>query len=188
MLSFERATPQMSMLLDHIEAVRNIRGLERSYAVIAIESNLANESLHHSAFLMNFGLRNYVVMAEDAPMASGSGAGYGIRTTAGSKRTMAMILNTYIQGKRLYFHEQMAVTNPRKSRDDMRAMIFRQLANYQRIVEEPKAPTFKRKEFYHGKNAGPDDLAICVQLSIFAYHNFFQNTESYGHIHKGRRS
>jgi len=186
-LSFERATPQMDMLLDHIEAVRNIRGLERSYAVIAIESNLANESLHHAGYLMDSRLRNYVVMAEDAPIAVGS-ARSGIRTTAGTKRTMVMILNTYIQGKRLFFHEQMAVTNPRKSRDDMRAMIFRQLANYQRIVEEPKAPSFKRKEFFHGKNAGQDDLAICVQLSIFAYHNFFQNTASYGHIHKGRRS
>lgn len=188
MLSFERATPQMEMLVDHIRAVRNIRGMERALAVIAVESNLANESLHHAGFLMNSGLRNYVMMAEDAPMAVGSSAGYGIRTTAGTKRTMVMILNTYIQGKRLFFHEQMAVTNPRKSKEAMRTMVFRQLANYQRIVEEPKAPTFKRKEFFHGKNAGPDDLALCVQLSIFAYNNFFHNSARYGHIHKGHRS
>lgn len=183
MLSSERALPQMQMLVDHIQAVRNIRGLERALAVIAVESNLANESLHHEAHVKICGLRNYVMMAEDAPMAVGSSAGYGIRTTAGTKRTMVMILNTFIQGKRLYFHEQMVVTNPQKSRDQMRAMVFRQLANYQRIVEEPKAPTFKRREFFHGKNAGPDDLALCVQLSIFAYNNFFHNTASYGKYH-----
>ena len=183
MLSFERATPQMEMLVDHIRAVRSIRGMERALAVIAVESNLANESLHHAGFLKSSGLRNYVVMAEDAPIAVSS-ASYGIRTTAGTKRTMVMILNSFIHGKRLFFHKRMAVTNPAKSRNDMRKMIFRQLANYQRIVEEPKAPSFKRKEFFHGKNAGPDDLAICVQLSIFAQNNFFYNTARYGQFHK----
>ncbi len=188
MLSFERATPQMDMLVDHIRAVRSIRGLEKARVVVAVESNLANESIHHAAFLSTSGLKNYVMMTEDSPVASGSVSHAGMRTTAGSKRTMVMILNSYIQGRRMLFHEQMAVTNPSKSRDDMRGMIWRQLANYQRIVEEPKAPLYKRREFFHGKSAGPDDLAICVQLGIFAYHNFFYNTARYGRFHDGRHA
>ncbi len=181
-LSFERATPQMQMLVNHVQMVRNIPGLERALAVFAVESNLGNEALHHAGFLRTSELQNYVMMTEDAPLTPGA-AHAGLRTTAGTKRTMVMILNTYIHGRRLFFHERMAVTNPSKSRNDMREMVWRQLANYQRIVEEPKAPTYKRKEFFHGKNAGQDDLALCVQLSIFAFHNFIHNKARYGRFH-----
>jgi|SRR6056297_2867682 len=177
-LTYRTAVPQVSLLTNHIRALRTVPGLESSYTVVVVESNLGNEAMHHQMYLTNSGLRKIVIMNED------TGEKPGFRATNATKRTMAILLNEMLNQKKMYFYENMVCINGKYTANQIKKKILDQVANYKRVVEPPKHTHQAPKERYTGKSGGsPDDLAIALQQCLIAKAVFYSKPEKYGTYH-----
>lgn len=173
-LSYKTAVPQASLLINHIRAVRCIPGLEGAYAVLVVESNLANEAMHHQMYVHQSGLSNVVVMCEDTQQRP------GVRLTNPIKRTMAIQLNSALQQARIGFYKHLVSVNGKRSPEALKKELINQIANFKRVVEPPAKVHQEPKEMYTGKSGGgKDDLVIALMWNIYAKDIFYSRPEKY---------
>lgn len=160
-------------LAGHVLRASRVQGVEAARCVMAIEM-YANE-----APWMYGALRTYMERhPEQLPDVSflrqpgnGRKAGeFGILTTNGSKREMAQMLTMMIDARRFAIHPQFACENMDPlERYKMCKNLCEQLFNYERVIQKRVGNVFAEPTIvYSGKRHGPDDIAICVQLSTLA--------------------
>jgi hypothetical protein len=164
----------------HITSVRQLRGFESATAVVCVESNLANEAMHHEAFLKSEGLSNLCVLRENR---NGTP---GILSTNASKRTMAQYADSLLMAGLVSFHAKfVSVTSPKKmNADRVREAFIDQMLGYQRIIIPPNNVYGEAKEKYTGKGSGKDDLAIAFQLCLQSEFYFRTSPEKYSHYYR----
>lgn len=135
-------------------------GLRNATAFVLVESNLGNEAHHHRNYLRAQRIRNIVIMEEDRGRV-------GFRTDNRAKHTMAMATNELVRRNQIRFHRDMVVCDQKKTAEDLRNTLTRQLRSFMRIVHPAKNPWQNAKIFYHGK-FGPnrDDLVITLMLNV----------------------
>lgn len=172
-------TQHYDILINHIKRLRMIEGMEQAMVVIAPESNLANEAMHHEYFIKKAGLINVCIMREDRDNKP------GIRIDNGIKRTMAMQFNQVLSGNMVYFHEKF-VTIKSKSlsnknpADTIIDEAINQFQCYNRVIKPPNDVNGKAKEMYTGKSGGGrDDLVIGAQINYYVKMLFFMHHEKY---------
>lgn len=172
--SYKTATPQATLLINHIIAVRTIPGLEGAFAIIVVESNLGNEAMHHQMYIERSKLANVVVMLEDTMDRP------GFRTTNASKRTMVIQLNEALRQERLGFYKNMISINGKRDAADMKKELIGQVANFKRVVEPPVKTHQEPVERFTGKSGGgKDDLVIALMQNIYAKTRFYSKPETY---------
>lgn len=173
-LSYKTAVPQANLLINHIRAVRTIPGLEGAYAILVVESNLANEAMHHQLYVRAAGLANVVVMCEDTQDRP------GVRLTNPIKRTMAIQLNEALRQDRIAFYHSLVSINGKREPAAMRQELISQVANFKRVVEPAAKVHQEPKEFYTGKaGGGKDDLVIALMWNLYAKNLFYSKPERY---------
>jgi hypothetical protein len=163
------------MLVLHIIKVRKLRGLENACAVIIVESNLANEAMHHVAYIREKNLTNVCFLRENR---DGSP---GVLTTNASKRSMALFLGSLLESGRVSFHREFVTVASRKlSSERIKDMLIQQLQSYNRVIIPPNNVYGQAKEIYSGKGGGEkDDLAIALQICVEGETRFRNAPEKY---------
>lgn len=174
-VTYKAAVPQADYLINHIIAIRSIPGLESSYAVVVVESNLGNEAMHHQFYLNQSGVSKIVVMNEDTHDRP------GFRTTNASKRSMVIQLNEALRGNRINFYDKFISISGNRTPEAVRKEILSQVANFKRVVEPPLKVHQEAKERYSGKSGGgKDDLVLALMQNLYAKSVFYAKEERYG--------
>lgn len=172
------------ILVRHIIHVRKIPGLEHALVVLATESNLGNEAMHHEFAIKRSGLVNVCIINEDTDNKA------GIRLDNTLKRTMAMQFNIALLGDMVYFHHKLVTLNtkaasPSEAVDRIIENAIHQMLSYNKIIRPAKDIFAKPKEIYTGKSGGgKDDLIISLQINYWAWMCFMNHTEKYSEYHK----
>ena len=162
-----------SVLINHIQAVRRIDGLQSAHIVFIPESNLAFEGIWIQQELHRSGLRDVCIMREDENRA-------GVRVNKEYKKIMAMSLNYKLLDQSIYFHRDFACIGEDNTIDKMQSEIIDQLRNYSRILVPSKDVHKAPDERYGGKTGhGFDDHAIALMLNLLMSRRFFSRTEAY---------
>ncbi len=139
-----------------------------------VESNLANEAMHHQLYVRASGLANVVVLCEDTRERP------GFRTTNATKRTMAIQLNEALRQNRIGFYQHLISINGKRDPVAMKRELINQVANFKRVVEPPDKIHQEPKEMYTGKGGGgKDDLVIALMQNIYAKNVFYARPEKY---------
>ena len=153
-------------VLNHIAAIRKLKGLERATIVLCLESNLAFESQHILHSLQEHKVRNWVALSE------GQGGTIGWLTTNERKESMCFQLRDALRVGCIMLHEDffsvsIGPAEALKVLDD-------ELRNYCIVTEPPKTLFGKVRKIYTGKLGGRnDDLAIALQLAITGCRCFY---------------
>jgi hypothetical protein len=101
----------------------------------------------------------------------------------GLKRQMATFFNDILKDNNVVLHERFVSVGTKGGREKALTMLIDQLSAYNRTIVPPKTANGTAKEFYGGKGAGRDDLAIAIQLNYMAKVAFSGNDEKYGSFH-----
>ena len=162
------------MLINHIQAVRRIDGLQSARIIFVPESNLAFEGIWLEQELHRSGLKSVCVMREDENRA-------GVRINKEYKKMMAMSLNYKLLDRSIYFHRDFACIGDDNSSDEMQREIIDQLRNYSRILVPSRDVHKPPDERYGGKMGhGFDDHAIALMLNLVMSRRFYSTPEKYG--------
>lgn len=167
----------MERLVNHIAALRSIRGLGLAKIVFCPESNYAFEGRRIASDLARKRIPNVFVLSEDKNR-------IGVRTSDVLKKEMAVKFNRLLNERRVRFHPRMICTSITESEnltpDKMRDMLIKQLGQYTRELRPNRTdPSKPDKEIYSGKAAGPDDHCIAIQLCYKAVEFWFSNINHY---------
>lgn len=170
---------QVERLVNHIAAVRSLRGLSLAKIVFCPESNLAWEGKRIAGDLARKRIPNVFVLKEDKNRV-------GVRTTDVLKKEMVVSFNRLLIENRVRFHPRMICTSITEQEnltpDKMRDMLIKQLGQYTRELRiNKKDPSKPPTEVFSGKMAGPDDHCIALQLSYKAVEFWFANINHYRH-------
>lgn len=166
---------QHQTLLEHMQKIGNISGLQRALLVMGVEANLGFEATHIVHAMRKAGIRHVALheAVQDGP---------GLLTTNESKEMMCIALQELLDLRRLSICTQLLSisNNPREALEQL----SKQLATYTIYVEPPKNPFGKVKRTYTGKMAGnQDDLCIAMQLAILSSRIFLRK-DKYQRFHK----
>jgi hypothetical protein len=178
----DRPEDQATRLLDHMNAVRKLRGLEGSRIVFCPESNLAFEGKRIVQDLARERALNVYCIREDKKQE-------GIRMTEALKKEMAISMGALLLQRKIRFHRQMVcVSNGPNDREthtpsSMRKLIIDQLNSYQRELVPSKTNIYlPPKERYSGKRSGCDDHAIALQICWKSKERWDCNKEFYSRM------
>lgn len=171
--SFFFAVPQrnVSLLINHIVALRKIQAFQSSRLVFVPESNLAFEGMWLQQELQRTGLGNVCVMMEDENRA-------GVKINRDFKKVMAMSLNYKLLENSIYFSHNFMCCGEDNSAEEMRHEILLQLRNYCRILTPGRNVHKPPGESYGGKRGhGYDDHAIALMLNLVMSRRFMADSK-----------
>ncbi len=169
------ALHQQVLLVDHINAIREIPGFEGCTIGLIVESNLGNEAEYQDLACRLAHLERIVVMNEDT-----SHERLGIRTTATLKRSMAFMTGLLLMHGKIKFHRHLFSVNGRQSALQLRQQLLGQFLNYKRIVKPAQDEWDTSKETFTGKKGGnKDDILIALQLGIYMKEVAYAKPEKY---------
>jgi hypothetical protein len=178
----KRPETQALRLVQHMEAVRKLRGLEGSRIVFCAESNLAFEGKRIAQDLARERVKHVYCLHEDKQ-------DEGIRTTEALKKEMAISMGALLLQQKLRFHRQMVcISNSPEEHEQhtpasMRKLIIDQLNAYSRELEPSKSNIYlPPKERYSGKRSGADDHAIALQINWKAKERWDCNKAFYSRL------
>jgi hypothetical protein len=167
----------IGVLVNHIQAVRKIPGLQSSHVVLVPESNLAFEGMWIEQEVKRTRLDNICTMKEDDNRA-------GVRTNNAMKKLMAMSLASLLNASRVCFHGEFVSVGDMHTPGAMREAIVEQVASYSRIIRPSTDIHRPPTETYGGKlGHGFDDLAIALMLNPVMERRFWENKTAYGRWH-----
>jgi hypothetical protein len=160
-------------LAGHVLRASRVSGLHEARCVLAIEM-YANEAPWMYGALHTY-MKRHPERLPDVSFLRQPGQGrrageLGILTTNGSKREMSQMLAMMIDERRFAIHPDFACAeNDPIKRYKMCEQLCDQLVNYERVITKKVGNVFADPTIiYSGKRHGPDDIAICVQLSTLA--------------------
>lgn len=177
--SSERPEKRVAKLIEHIRAVRRIKGLQGAKIVFAPESNLGSEGIWIANELGNQGVRNCFCLMEDAR------GNEGVRMDESFKKEMYMSTNALLNYHLVRWHPMMAsVSEDEKlSAPAMRKLIIDELCGYQRqLVFSKTDPYAQPKERFTGKLTGGDDHSIAFQIAYKAYEFWSVKSDFYSRL------
>ena len=119
------------LLIDHINALRQIPELANMRAVMALESNLAFESQHILHAMTTAGMKMWVAMGE------GRGGELGFLTTNERKEEMCLLLREAMKCFRISIHKQFVSLSMGAEKGKTR--LRDELSNYCVINDVPKS-------------------------------------------------
>jgi len=162
-------------VVDHIAAVRQLRGLERAGAIICAESNFGNEAGWLFHYLKSKHVQNFLMMTDVSGFAGmhRSEAKAGITTRNETKYEMTRAMLRKLHTNSVKFHRQGVCITPRTNYQDQRGKLIKQLENWMKIGEQPKKAGQRAKVRYDGKGGGKsDDAAFAIMQCVLAYETF----------------
>lgn len=163
----------ISLLINHIQNIRKISGLNSAHIVFIPESNLAFEGIWAQQELYRSGLKDICVMHEDDNRA-------GVRINKEFKKMMAMALNYKMLDGSVYLHKDFICIGEDNTVEKMQDELIDQLLNYSRILKPSNDIHKPPIESYGGKMGhGFDDHAIALMLNLVMYRRFFGRKEVY---------
>ena len=159
----ERPEKQVDKLIQHINAVRSIDGLQTAKIVFSPESNLGSEGKRIAQDLSRAGVKNCYCLMEDVR------GNEGVRMTEEFKKEMYLSMNALLLYRRVRWHPMMkSVSDDEKfSAPRMRKLIIDEMCGYQRqLVYSKVDPLAPPKERFTGKIGGVacDDHCITMQI------------------------
>lgn len=167
----------MQLLESHIRKLKNDEQFVTSNIILAIENNYGNDAIFHQMHFKEKNIPNVIVMKEGHT--SWGTTDWGIRTTNASKMTCAIALNFFVEESAVYFYDKMVVTNPKKTRRTMIEDLHTQLINFTQETEISTDIAKKPKIKFSGKRHGPDDLAMMLQMNVYAHQLYQINKDKY---------
>lgn len=178
------------LVIEHIAAVRRIKGLEEATVVLCLESNLAYESQHILHAIQAAGVRKWVALSE------GQGGTLGWLTT--HERKEAMCLQTREALRTGNMHICDGFFSVKMEEREALKQIRDELCRFSIVVEPAKTLFGKIRKTYtgcaHSNTECPcvafsyiivytrsklgglqDDLSITIQLAVSAIRCFYQS-------------
>jgi hypothetical protein len=154
----DRPDQQVAKLIEFINALHRIRGLEQARIIFSPEANYALEGRRLVIDLANAQVENVYALHEDVR------GNEGIRMSEELKKEMVLSFNALLMQRKIRWHPYMvSIDSPAETQ---RKGVIDELARYQRqlIYNENDACALP-KERFTGKIGGtPDDRAITIQM------------------------
>jgi hypothetical protein len=167
------ATAQHKLLLDHINALRELPPLSNAQIVLGIECNLGFEAQHAVHTLQRAHLRRWLALSE------GPQGTVGLLTTNQSKEIMTVAVQELLAGNRLYQYRDMVCLS--NTRAEMFRLLSHEMRRFMILVEPPKNVFGKPRKTYSGKVGGQnDDVCIALQLAVLSLQIFMRDDKYTG--------
>lgn len=167
---------QYEVIVQHINCVRSLPGLEHSKIIFCPESNLGAEGVRLTDDLRRARVRNTVVLREH-------GGAEGFQTNDKNKKEMWIAMSAALNEHRVRFHPRFAVANRAQghNQESMREMLIKELRTYRRQLKYSSTDPHKLpKELFTGKiGGGCDDHAIVCQLLYICRNIYNQKASEY---------
>jgi len=141
-----------------------------AYSVFIPESNLGYEGTWQAYELDKAGINDLCIMKEDDNKV-------GVRTNNKLKDMMAIKLKAYLKNRKIYFHKNFVSMGVEKGdisdHVDLKKELVNQLLNYMERFIPSTDPYRDPKRILSGKDSGPDDLVIALQIAVSLQERFF---------------
>lgn len=163
------------LLIEHIRAVRQLKGLEHAEAIVAIESNYfgwAPQIIRHLSQSVIAGVK--FTRNDAVPGTNGEELRPGSRTFASSKLLGVDYLNAVLESGTLRVHKDfIAVYAERSLYPSNFHEFIRQLKSFARIAKvDPNAVTKRTPVEWSGKYSGKDDMVMTMLIGLVEMYNY----------------
>ncbi len=160
----------ISLLINHMMALRQRPHLGGSTIVLVPESNLAMDGSWIRMEVYRHGIRNVVPMHEDEGRA-------GVRINAEFKGVMSRELARRVREATVYMSREFVCIGEENSPDAMKDEIVHQLTHFCRHTTPSKTPGRAATVAWHGKHArGFDDHVIALMINSMMKERFFNKS------------
>lgn len=162
-------------IVEHFSEIRSRPEFAGCIIVVCVESNLGAEAENYCNFLRERSVKNLIIMREDKERD-------GWRTTNDTKKLGVIRMSSVLNDRRLKFYRHLTRVcrkQPEHTPQQLRERIVEQLQMFMRIVKPRKNFWDDTKEVFSGKQGGPDDLAVAMQMSLLIYDRFISRREVY---------
>jgi hypothetical protein len=146
-----------SLVVQHINRVRQISGLENAMVVLSLESNLAFEAHHLLHAVQASGIRRWVALQE------GAGQSLGWLTTNERKESMMMQTRDALAVGAITMASDLVSLS--MTDNEARLKLKDELRFFAVVVEASRTPFGKSKKTYSGKIGGRQDDRECSALA-----------------------
>lgn len=170
---------RQGLIYQHIYTLQRLTEFHGAKIVMCAESNLGGEAQHYGNYLRahSRSIPNLIIMKEDKDMD-------GWRTTNTTKKYGYLRTNEILNERRIKFYEKIhTVQGSPISNMTLKERLVHQLRAFCRIVVPAKNssgdPNAPNKEFFSGKMAGEDDLAVVLQMSLIIYERYRMKIDEY---------
>jgi hypothetical protein len=172
-------TETNQIILDHVQALERIRGLEHARKVFILEANMQFESHHIETFIKRCTDINHkhILHEKDGRV--------GFTTTNEVKCQAVELVRGALNEDLFNIADEKSFASVYRPYHATIEFLVNQMAAFSELVEEPKRPGGKTKRTYTGKTTGSskDDLVMAVLLG-FVWIPVFYNSSRFEYLRK----